>query len=101
MEEYKRSGEEGKTVLVGVDLHRFRWHVTVKREDQELFIETVPGEWETLRRLLDRYPGYSIQMVYGAGYFGFLVHDRVVVYGVVHGGRLYCHPTESFASGVW
>jgi hypothetical protein len=30
MEEYKRSGQEGKNVFVGVDLHRFKWHVTVR-----------------------------------------------------------------------
>jgi hypothetical protein len=30
MKEYKSSGQEGKTVFVGVDLHRFKWHVTVR-----------------------------------------------------------------------
>ena len=34
MEDYKRRGKEGKTVFVGVDLHRFKWHVTVMAEDQ-------------------------------------------------------------------
>jgi hypothetical protein len=29
MEDYTRRGKEGKTVFVGVDLHRFKWHVTV------------------------------------------------------------------------
>jgi transposase len=81
MEEYKRSREEGKAVFVGVDLHRFKWHVTVRTEDQELFSGTVPGHWEALRRLLDRYREDSVQVVYEAGYFGFWLHDRVVAYG--------------------
>ena len=81
MEDYTRRGEEGKAVFVGVDLHRFKWHVTVMAEDQELFSGTVPGHWEALRRLLDRYRGCSIQVVYEAGYFGFWFHDRVMAYG--------------------
>jgi hypothetical protein len=43
MEEYRRSGEEGKAVFVGVDLHRVKWHVTVRTEDEELFSGTVCG----------------------------------------------------------
>ena len=39
MEGYRRSGKEGKTVFVGVDLHRFKWHVTVRKEDEELLVE--------------------------------------------------------------
>ena len=81
MEEYKISGQEGKAVFVGVDLHRFKWHVTIRTEDEELFSGTLPGQWEVLRRLLDRYRGYSVQVVYEAGYFGFWLHDRLVGYG--------------------
>jgi hypothetical protein len=43
MGEYRRRGEEGKCVFVGVDLHRFKWHVTVRSEDEEVFSGTVPG----------------------------------------------------------
>ena len=81
MEEYRRSRKEGKTIFVGVDLHRFKWHVTVRTEDQELFSGTLPGQWEALRQLLDRYRGGSIQVVYEAGYFGFWLHDRLAAYG--------------------
>ena len=71
MEGYRRRVEEGKTVFVGVDLHRVKWHVTVRTEDEELFSGTIPGHWEGLRWLLDRYGGCSIHVVYEAGYFGF------------------------------
>ncbi len=82
MEEYRTSGQKGKTVFVGVDLHRLSWHVTVRTEDQELFSGTLPGHWEALRSLLHRYQADSIQVVYEAGYFGFWLHDRLVGYGV-------------------
>jgi hypothetical protein len=75
-EGYRRRGEEGKCVFVGVDLHRFKWHVTVRSEDEEVFSGTVPGHWEALRRLLDRYRGCSIHVAYEAGYFGFWLYDR-------------------------
>jgi transposase len=81
MEEYRRSRKEGKTIFVGVDLHRFKWHVTVRTEDQEFFSGTLPGQWEALRQLLDRYRGGSIQVVYEAGYLGFWLHDRLATYG--------------------
>lgn len=80
MEAYRTSGQKGKAVFVGVDLHRLRWHVTVMTKDQALFSGTLPGQWEALRYLLDRYRGDWIQVVYEAGYFGFWLHDRLVAY---------------------
>jgi len=81
MEDYRRRVGEGKTVFVGVDLHRVKWHVTVRTEDEELFSGTIPGHWDGLRRLLDRYRGCSIHVVYEAGYFGFWLYDRLIGYG--------------------
>jgi transposase len=81
MEAYRRRVEEGKAVFVGVDLHRFKWHVTVRAEGEELFSGTIPVHWEALRRLLDRWRGCSVWVVYEAGYFGFWFYDRVVEYG--------------------
>jgi hypothetical protein len=39
MEEYRRKAQEGKSVFVGVDLHRFKWHVTARTEDMEPDLE--------------------------------------------------------------
>jgi transposase len=82
MEAYTTSTQEDNTIFVGVDLHRLQWHVTVRTEEQELFSGTLPGTWEALRRLLDRFRTDPIQVVYEAGYFGFWLHDRLVDYGV-------------------
>jgi hypothetical protein len=94
MEGYRRKAQEGKTVFVGVDLHRFQWHVTVIAEDEELFSGTIPGGWDALRPLLDRYRDCVIQVVYEAGYFGFWLHDRLMKSQVHIGARISLIPPE-------
>lgn len=74
--------EEPKGIFVGVDLHRHRWHVTVRDGEDELFSGGIPGGWEALHRVLRRYEGNRIKVVYEAGYFGFWLYDRLVDYGV-------------------
>jgi hypothetical protein len=37
-----------ETVYVGIDLHRQRWHVTIRTEGVELFSASIPGTWEGL-----------------------------------------------------
>lgn len=69
------------TVYVGVDLHRRRWHVTARTAEAELFSASIEGTWEALRRVLDRYRGHRVEVVYEAGYFGYWLHDRLVEYG--------------------
>ena len=65
-------------LFVGVDLHKNKWHVTIRGSDVELFCGSIPGSWDSLRRLLDRYGGNQIQVVYEAGCFGFWLYDRLV-----------------------
>jgi hypothetical protein len=61
-------------LFVGIDLHKDRWHVTIRTVDLELFSASIPGTWEALQRVLARYDGYQLQAVYEAGYFGFRLH---------------------------
>jgi transposase len=61
--------------------HSQHWQVTIRTAEVELFNGRLSARWEALRRLLDRYPGYRLQVVYEAGYFGFWLHDRLVAYG--------------------
>jgi transposase len=70
-----------QALYVGIDLHSQHWQVTIRTSEIELFNGRIPARWEDLRRLLDRYPGYRLQVVYEAGYFGFWLHDRLVAYG--------------------
>jgi transposase len=72
---------KGKSLFVGIDLHMLQWHLTIRTEDVEIFCGSIPGKWEALRKLLDRYPGSLLKTVYEAGCFGFWLHDRLVEYG--------------------
>ena len=78
--EHQVTGEED--LFVGIDLHKSRWHVTIRTFDIELFSASIPGTWESLHRVLARYAGHSLQAVYEAGYFGFRLHDRLVAHGI-------------------
>jgi transposase len=69
-------------LFVGIDLHKTRWHVTIRTVDLELFSASIPGAWEALHRVLVRFAGHSLQAVYEAGYFGFRFHDRLVDHGI-------------------
>jgi transposase len=81
MKRYTRSEEKEKEIFVGVDVHLKAWHVTVRTTDVELFSGSMPGRWETLRSLLDRYRDSHIKVVYEAGYFGFWLYDHLTSYG--------------------
>ena len=69
-------------LFVGIDLHKDRWHVTIRTMDLELFSASIPGTWEALHRVLARYAGHRLAAVYEAGYFGFRLHDRLVAHGI-------------------
>ena len=69
-------------LFVGIDLHKHRWHVTIRSAEVELFSNSIVGKWENLRRIIDRYKGCRIHAVYEAGYFGFWLFDRLTDYGV-------------------
>jgi len=74
--------EEGGQIFIGIDLHKIQWHITIRTEEVELFNGSIPGKWEALKKLLNRFPECQQQAVYEAGYFGFWLHDHLVDYGV-------------------
>jgi len=82
MERYRKREEKETGVYVGVDLHQKSWHVTaVTEQEEELFSGTIAPRWEALRRMLGRYAGQRVHVVYEAGYFGFWLYDEVQRYG--------------------
>jgi transposase len=83
-------------LYIGVDLHLVTWDMTVRNEDGEIFSGGIPGKWEALRKLFDRYQNYQSSVVYEAGYFGFWLHDRIVAYG----GRVRSDTPELDPTGV-
>lgn len=78
MRRHKKRAVTDEELFVGVDLHKSKWHVTIRTCDVELFCGSIPGTWESLQRLLGRYQGNRIQVVYEAGCFGFWLYDRLV-----------------------
>jgi hypothetical protein len=64
----------GEDLFVGIDLHKNRWHVTIRTLDVELFSASIPGDWEALHGVLARYAGHKMVAIYEAGYFGFRLH---------------------------
>jgi hypothetical protein len=50
-------------LFVGIDLHKNRWHITIRTFDVEVFSASIPGTWEALQRVLARYHGHQLQAV--------------------------------------
>jgi transposase len=74
--------DPSEELYVGIDLHKRKWHVTIRTLEVELFVGSIDGNYESLLGLLGRYKGHRIQSVYEAGYFGFWLHDRLWENGV-------------------
>ena len=80
----------GKRLFVGIDVHRYQWHITILFEDGlRLFSNNILGCWDSLRELLDKYDTASkILVVYEAGFLGFWLHDLLLAYGADVVGHL-------------
>ena len=73
---------QGEDLFVGIDLHKRRWHITVRTADIEVFTGSIPGQWDALSKLLHRFKSDRIHAVYEAGYFGFWLSDELVAHGI-------------------
>jgi len=73
---------QGEALFVGIDLHKLRWHVTIRTADVEIFSNSIAGRWQELKKVLNRYSGCRIHAVYEAGCFGFSLYDHLAQYGV-------------------
>jgi len=81
MKKARKELRSGDRIFVGIDLHKNKWHVTARTAELELFSGSIPGKWEALKKILERYKGHGIETVYEAGYFGFWLHDKLIEYG--------------------
>lgn len=74
---------EGRELLVGLDVAKKSWKVTVRTKDLVLRSVSVPSEPEALVKVLRRqYPGARFRLVYEAGCFGFWIHDALEEAGI-------------------
>jgi transposase len=67
----------GKRICVGIDVHKESWQVTVRTEGEEIFNGRIPGQYQALKRLLERYQGCQMKVAYEAGPFGFWLSDKL------------------------
>lgn len=81
MRRYRTKVVEDSEIFIGVDVHLRQWHVTVRTLDEELISCSIPGSWLAFERLLSRYRGCSVQVVYEAGFSGYWLYDRVTAWG--------------------
>jgi transposase len=73
---------EAEELFVGIDLHKRRWHITIRTHDLEFFSASIAGNWEALSKILNRYKKARIHAVYEAGYFGFWLFDKLTEHGI-------------------
>jgi transposase len=74
----ERTSVVGKRVYVGIDVHKLSWQVTVRAEGEEIFTGRIPGQYQSLKKLLERYQGSRMKVAYEAGPFGFWLSDKLV-----------------------
>jgi transposase len=79
---YKQFIPEGKTIFVGIDLHKKSWHVTSIVEDEVIFSGNIPPEPESLFKFLRSFDHNPISVVYEAGCFGFWLYELLMKSGI-------------------
>jgi transposase len=72
---YKQNIPEGKTVFIGIDLHRNSWHMSAVVDDEIIFSGTLPADPEALMKFLRRYHRNTIRVVYEASCFGYWLYE--------------------------
>ena len=68
----------GKDVYVGIDVHKESWQVTVRTDGEEIFNGRIPGQYQSLKKLFERYQGCRMKVAYEAGPFGFWLSDKLM-----------------------
>ena len=73
---------QGEELFAGIDLHKRRWHITIRTADVEIFSSSIAGRWKELEKVFDRFEDCRIHAVYEAGCFGFSLFDQLTKFGV-------------------
>jgi transposase len=72
----------GKTVNVGIDVHKLSWHVTILVEGIVVESATIKPSYRVLKKLLTRFTGGKIRIAYEAGFSGFNLYDELMADGM-------------------
>lgn len=68
--------------ICGVDVNKENWNITIHTGGEEVFNGRIPGSYNSLKKVLDKYRGNSIKVAYEAGPFGFWLYDRLTEDGI-------------------
>ena len=81
MQRYGSEESGDRDIFVGVDVQLRQWHVTVRTMESELFSASIPASWLSLSKVLSRYSGDRVEVVYEAGFSGYWLADQVLAWG--------------------
>ncbi len=72
-----------KDVFVGLEDAKRTWKLCVRSGGMVVHEVSLPAVYENLQAYLGRsYPGYTIQLIYEAGFGGFWLYDRLTADGI-------------------
>jgi len=72
----------GKTVNIGIDVHKKSWHVTALIEGAVVVAVTMQPFYSVLQKLLVQFKGAKIRIAYEAGPGGFNLYDDLTADGI-------------------
>jgi transposase len=72
----------GKTVSIGIDVHKQSWQVTALIEGVVVTAVTIKPFYRVLQKLLVRFKGARIRIAYEAGPAGFNLYDDLTADGI-------------------
>ena len=72
----------GKTVNIGIDVHKKSWHVTALIEGDVVVAVTIQPFYSVLKKLLVQFKGARIRIAYEAGPAGFNLYDDLTTDGI-------------------
>ena len=72
----------GKTINVGIDVHKKSWHVTALIEGDVVVAVTIQPFYSVLKKLLAQFKGARIRIAYEAGPGGFNLYDDLTADGI-------------------
>lgn len=74
---------KGKTVSIGIDMHKISWRITALVEgDMVLAITFARPTYDSFKKILSRFKGNHVRIVYEAGLGGFDLYDRLTDDGI-------------------
>ena len=74
---------KGKMVSIGIDMHKISWRITALVEgDTVLAITLASPNYEAFKKVISRFKGNHLRIVYEAGPGGFDLYDRLTEDGI-------------------